>query len=517
MTSARILATTVRSACRPVALSVAIALALGTPAITKVGAADLRGRPTFGAPQHVRTSSLGGTTHLVTNCNDSGTGSLRDAVNSALSGDTVDLTELTCSTVTLSTGSVTIAANDLSIIGSGVDALTIEGSGTDRVFTHTGTGILAVTALAIRGGVVTSKESADGGCILSPGRVMLDHADIRDCTATGLGGARGGCIAAGTISLIDSRLETCIAQVAETSYQRAYGGAIHIGSYDGTVDLTRSSITDSSAIAPLSSGMGGGIFAQAGSITSSDSTLSGNSAIGAPYVAGFGNFSSDQGFGGAVFSVGSLTITGTTLFDNTATSGGAIANMAFGATPELIQITNSTISGNTASSLGGAIWSMAGGLNISNSSVTRNHAEYGAAGIMAQHWMTQDISQHPLQLHSTIIADNHAIYGMADIETVVAGVTIQGSNNFIDETNLPAPGDTLAGDPMLSPLADNGGPTWTHSPLPASPLIDAGNNVEVVEFDQRGPGFPRAIGAAVDIGAIEFVDSLDVIFSNGFD
>lgn len=66
----------------------------------------------------------------------------------------------------------------------------------------------------------------------------------------------------------------------------------------------------------------------------------------------------------------------------------------------------------------------------------------------------------------------------------------------------------IGGDPMLGPLQDNGGPTWTHLPLPGSPLIDAGSTDLALDFeghpletDQRG--FARVQHGRVDIGAAE--------------
>ncbi len=57
-------------------------------------------------------------------------------------------------------------------------------------------------------------------------------------------------------------------------------------------------------------------------------------------------------------------------------------------------------------------------------------------------------------------------------------------------------------DPLLAPLANNGGPTLTMALLPGSPAIDAGDTVGPPSTDQRG--FPRPAGAAGDIGAFEF-------------
>ena len=56
---------------------------------------------------------------------------------------------------------------------------------------------------------------------------------------------------------------------------------------------------------------------------------------------------------------------------------------------------------------------------------------------------------------------------------------------------------------MLGPLADNGGPTQTHALLPGSPAIDAGDNTDAPEWDQRGIGFPRIVNGTIDIGAFE--------------
>src|SRR5262249_43579291 len=72
-----------------------------------------------------------------------------------------------------------------------------------------------------------------------------------------------------------------------------------------------------------------------------------------------------------------------------------------------------------------------------------------------------------------------------------------------------SPGSNLAGsqasplDAKLGPLASNGGPTFTHALLAGSPAIDKGANPAALANDQRGPGFPRVVGPAADIGAFE--------------
>jgi len=76
------------------------------------------------------------------------------------------------------------------------------------------------------------------------------------------------------------------------------------------------------------------------------------------------------------------------------------------------------------------------------------------------------------------------------------------------------PSDTIFADPLLAPLADNGGLTPTHALLSGSPAIDAGDDGGW-DTDQRGTGYPRVLNAHADIGAYE-VDP-DLIFRNGFD
>jgi hypothetical protein len=94
---------------------------------------------------------------------------------------------------------------------------------------------------------------------------------------------------------------------------------------------------------------------------------------------------------------------------------------------------------------------------------------------------------------------------------------LTGSNNATEFVVPPlvAPPGTLYGNPYLASLSYNGGLTPTHALQPTSPCIDAGNNVAGLSVDQRGPGFPRVIGANTDIGAFEL--DLDLIFADGFD
>jgi hypothetical protein len=86
-------------------------------------------------------------------------------------------------------------------------------------------------------------------------------------------------------------------------------------------------------------------------------------------------------------------------------------------------------------------------------------------------------------------------------------VTSHGYNISSDDGSgfLIGPGDQINTDPLLGPLQDNGGPTFTHALLPGSPAINTGdpNFTPPPFFDQRGPGFNRVVNGRIDIGSLE--------------
>src|SRR5690606_33125818 len=106
-----------------------------------LGAGDTRAEPAGGARYAERTASpdfhsrpswvwphagpapagRGGAVHVVAHCDDDGPASLRQAVLDAASGDTIDMGSLDCSTISLTTGAIVTAANDLALIGPGRD------------------------------------------------------------------------------------------------------------------------------------------------------------------------------------------------------------------------------------------------------------------------------------------------------------------------------------------------------------------------------------------------------------
>ena len=112
--------------------------------------------------------------------------------------------------------------------------------------------------------------------------------------------------------------------------------------------------------------------------------------------------------------------------------------------------------------------------------------------------LNSSIIGDPLANLGGTVTSNFSLFANPD-----PGVT--GSNNLFST------------DPMLGPLADNGGPTMTHALLPGSPAIDAGSSTELT--DQRGAPFLRNSGGGVDIGAYErqTVASLNLVVDTAAD
>jgi hypothetical protein len=117
-------------------------------------------------------------TFVVTNCEDDGPGSLRAAAREASAGDFVDLTQLPCSTISLSSGAIAIA-DALTLTGPGRDLLTIDGQNESLVFVEAqATATLAIAGMTIENGYIANGY---GGCVYSAGSVEL--APRRDSSA----------------------------------------------------------------------------------------------------------------------------------------------------------------------------------------------------------------------------------------------------------------------------------------------------------------------------------------------
>ena len=187
---------------------------------------------------------------------------------------------------------------------------------------------------------------------------------------------------------------------------------------------------------------------------------------------------------------------------------------------QTLTVSNSTLSGNSASNFGGGIFNDAHNssatLTVNNSTLSGNSAAFGG-GIFNTFGF---VGSATLTIGSTIL--NAGASG----ENIFNGVGTVASNGYNlssdaaggDGTTVPggflnATGDIRNTNPVLGPLANNGGPTFTHALLfSSSPAIDKGKNFTTATTDQRGPGFARTVdlgfpkptgGDGTDIGAFE--------------
>jgi len=142
-------------------------------------------------------------TLAVTNCHDSGAGSLREAVGMARSGDTVDLRTLSCQRIEL-TRTINARQTSLSMVGRGAGALTVDGNSLGRVFVHTGTGTLQLRGMSIVNGHYVNSLYAYGGCIRSEGNVDLRFVRVHHCSVQGPQYVEGGGVSAQSISMYRS-------------------------------------------------------------------------------------------------------------------------------------------------------------------------------------------------------------------------------------------------------------------------------------------------------------------------
>jgi len=231
-------------------------------------------------------------------------------------------------------------------------------------------------------------------------------------------------------------------------------------------------------------GFGGGILNEQSALTLNDCAVSGNSALGQPGLGG-GIFSNGSGGGGSA----SLTITDSALSGNVATTGGAIANDGASGMANLT-INDSTLSSNSSE---GIFNDGTATITITNSTLSDNTVA------------TISILAGSLNIGNTIL--KAAASGVNMNIGKPATVTSRGYNVSSDDAGgfLARPGDQINTEPMLGPLQNNGGPTFTHALLPGSPAIETGDPkfTPPPYYDQRGPVFWRVRNGRIDIGSFE--------------
>ena len=420
--------------------------------------------------------------YVVTNTNDSGAGSLRDAVTTA-NGTTADDTisfnipanDANCTmngvcTITLTSGELavnaTLSAGKLSITNAaGASNLLISGNNTSRIFYVKIAADFTVAGVTLTKGSGTGATNAGnnnkGGAIyvdfnfnssLPQAKLTINDSVIIQNSLQNSGFGGGIHNFHGTLTINNSTVSFNNAPQGDT------GG---IYSSFGTAAITNSTFTDNGGgscggISNNSSGTmtitastikknivsltGGGICNDGTSdLTMTDSVISDNSAQN----------------GGGIFSVGNLTVTRTTVNANKATGGygGGIGSNG-GNRP--VSIINSTITNNSAYSLGGGIYNSTT-LSVSDSTISGNKANQGG-GIYNNTSLTllnstvngNQAIQSPYSAYGggihnarTLMAANSTIYGNTS-DNLGGGISNDGAATLTNMT-ISANGANIGG------------------------------------------------------------------------
>lgn len=388
---------------------------------------------------------------IVTNANDSGSGSLRQAVYSVCGGDTITFN----GDYTIRLGATINIIKSLTIDGTG-HTITISGD-TD----NNGTGDVQI--LTVNGGVTLS----------------LNHLTLTRGNSAGSGGAISS---SGTVQATD---------VSFTYNSAVNAGAIN--SNNGTLNLYNSSF-DGNSLATGSSGFGGAIYGFGGALTMAGVTFSGNSAA--------------DGMGGAVLLddvVASLT--DVTFANNTASEAGGLAASGN------VTLTNVTFSGNSSGWCGGMEnWGTASLTNVTFSNnngyaggllnggtLTLNHGTFsGNTGTDFGGGLYNYSGAGTTQVRNTIFWGNSAPNGAQIYYDTGYAPTISDS---VVQGGYPGGTNIITASPALGTLSSNGGYTQTIPIGGASSALDTANATYCPGTDQRGISRPQACGC--DIGAYE--------------
>lgn len=341
----------------------------------------------------------------VTNNNDSGAGSLRQAILDAQNGDTITFAPNVSGTIELTSGELAITEN-LTLTGPGSATLSVSGNNASRVFFINGA-IVVISGLTIRDG---NTAACGGGICASATNLTLSDTVV----ISNAGGLGGGISNYGALTLINS-------SIVENRSIDTGGGINNVG----TLYVSNSVISGNLTLAA-----GGGI---------NNSCASSESVILDTTIA---NNHSAQHAGGMGICTGTTAIiTNTTISGNTSDTGGGGFDV-YGT----VSLFNSTIVNNSAVS-GGGIRNLSGSITLKNSIVANNTSGGDCAG-------TVQSSGHNLSSDTTC-----GFLGVGDIQSVDPQIGPLTDNGGPTPTHLLLGGSLAinAGDNVDCPSFDQRG------------------------------------------------------------
>ena len=428
-------------------------------------------------------------------------------------------------TIALSGSSISIT-DSLTIIGPSAAGVTIEASSQPVIFSIRGSATpfdVTIDGLTFVGGNIDAASS---------GALTINNSEFRDSKTSAI---RFESVTPDTIGLTvnNSIFEgNSTDDLSSGGFGTRSGGAIHIsGRSNNFINDSRfenNTVTRENAEIVN----GGAIFSESreGTLTIRGTTIANNVA---------------EHNGGGVYSSASLVIEDSTISDNRTwfgSGGGVFVVGRFGFTT--VTVTNSTLSGNRSDDRGGALDVVNASVALTNTTLSDNRADTGGAlsvvggaansvsivgasivRNVAERFGSLSVERGlDFEIHNSLIVGNSDVRrtfsGSSVVESASFALGSRSSNNLINDPDLISDvshgengniigdglGNSLGFGRILMPLADNGGSSLTHALVDNSPAIDAGNNDEaegILLFDQRGDGFGRLVGEAVDIGALE--------------
>ncbi len=342
-------------------------------------------------------------TFTVTNINNTGAGSLRQAIldsNAAAGSDTIvfDSSFSTARTITLASSILIFpaAGDTLTINGPGMNLLTVSGGGTTGIFTRAGNGDHGFTLSGLK--LTQSSDTVIG----NPNTGARSSLTVTNVAFVSNSGGFAGAINNAAALTVTNCVFTNNVMIGGGATGNG-GGAIYNSTAAETVTIMNSTFTGNRQTIAASANGGGAIRNRFGTMTITNSTFTNNSPAG---NGGGGAISTDQVMtisgstftgnsttalsanGGAIIGFGQLTINNSVISENsTAANGGGIYYQANAAPAgSVLSITDSTVSNNTANSDsdtnggGGGIHLSTSSATISGSTINGNRANAGATG-----------------------------------------------------------------------------------------------------------------------------------------
>ncbi|MEM8607423.1 MAG: choice-of-anchor Q domain-containing protein [Myxococcota bacterium] len=455
----------------------------------------------------------GGSNGTVWPCSEQG---IRDAIDEGGGPHFFDCDGPT----TVATEAVLEINNQVWLDGEG--NLTIDANRAHRVFE-----LLPMADVSLIGMTITGGDAeALGGGIFSQGKLFLEDCEIVENTSGDIGGGIHSLFELLVFNSVISRNEASQgggaafsgrAEIDGATFANNVGGAIYNSNQlflrnaqlvDNTTEFGGGAIVNigdafvSNAIITNNRAQSGGGISNAGYLFLGESTVEGNVADEGGGVYGFDATRNLDGGDLQIFSLGWIDSSYTTIANNRAVNGGGIYSVSIRMT-----MFDSTVSGNSADEAGGALYVDGTTLGASTTYLNANTIVDNTAPSGAAIFSTGETPT--LRLAANIIDGDCAVQPSAVIDS-------EGSN-------LESPGDTCGlnaatdrvdvtpGELNLGPLADNGGETETHLPMPGSIAIDA---IALEDCDVVLPIVPlldqrlvmRPQGAGCDIGSVEVED-----------